>query len=159
MSTRHTKLRTRNFHFQADRAESTYMSNCQRFCLLLSATEMNHGQHFTFCCLDHSDFNSHFNNLSTSNPSLTFSEPHKPKHTLSTLSFKYDSMCHRKICIEQNIITEIPESTWQGIPSFQRVPSDHCGLFHTVSPVSMKNSDILDFYRSLTMNNGKLHVI
>ena len=56
----------------------------------------------------------------------------------------------------QKIITENPELTWQGIPSFQRVSSDHCGLFRTVSHVSMKNPDIWNFYSSLTMNNGKL---
>ena len=117
---------------------------------------MDHGQHFTFCCLGHSDLNFHFKNLNTSNPSLTLSEPHKPKHTLSTLSFKHDPICHRKICIGQKIITENPELTWQGIPSFQRVRSDHCGLFRTVSHISMKNPDILNFYSSLTMNNEKL---
>ena len=51
-------------------------------------------------------------------------------------------MCHRKTCTGQKIITENPELTWQGIPSFQRVPSDHRDLFLTVSPVSMKNPDI-----------------
>ena len=49
------------------------------------------------------DLNSHFKNLNTSNTSLTFGEPHKPKHTLSTLSSKHDSMCHEKyvFCIGQ----------------------------------------------------------
>ena len=56
----------------------------------------------------------------------------------------------------QKIITENQELTWKGIPSFQRVPSDHCGLFWTVSPVSMKNPDIWNFSSSSTMNNGKL---
>ena len=59
---------------------------------------MDHEQHFTFCCLDHSDLNSHFKNLSTSNTSLTLCES-------STLSSKHDSMCHRKICIGQKVIT------------------------------------------------------
>ena len=90
---------------------------------------MEHGQHFTFCCLGHSDLNSHLKNLNTSNTSLTLGEAHKPKHTLSTLSSKHDSMCHRKICTGQKIIIENPEFTWQGILSFQRVPSDHCRLF------------------------------
>ena len=90
---------------------------------------MDHGQHFTFCCLGHSDLNSHFKNFNASSTSLTLGEPHKPKHTFSTLSSKHDSMCHRKICTGQKIITENPEFTWQGIPSFQRVPNDHCGLF------------------------------
>ena len=57
---------------------------------------MDHGQHFTFCCLGHFDLNCHFKNLNTSNISLTLGEPQKPKHTLSTMSFKNDSMCHRK---------------------------------------------------------------
>ena len=92
---------------------------------------MDHGQHSTFCCLGHSYLNFHFKNLNTSSStSLTLGEPHKPKHTLPTLSSKHDPMCHREICIEQKIITENPEITWQGIPSFQRVPSDHCGLFY-----------------------------
>ena len=72
---------------------------------------MDHGQHFTFCCLDHSDLNCHFKNLNTSNTSLTLGEPHTPKHTISTLSFKHDSMCHGKICIGQNIITHNLEFT------------------------------------------------
>ena len=67
---------------------------------------------FTFCCLGHSDLISHFKNLNTSSTSLTLSENHKPKHTLSTLSSKHDSMCPRKICIGQKIITENPEFTW-----------------------------------------------
>ena len=56
---------------------------------------------FTVCCLGHSDLNSHFKNRDTSNTSLTFGEPHRPKHTLSALSSKHDSMRHRKICIGQ----------------------------------------------------------
>ena len=58
---------------------------------------MDHRQHFTFCCLVHSDLNCHFKNLNTSNRSLTLGEPQTPKHTFSTMSFKNDSMCHRKI--------------------------------------------------------------
>ena len=115
---------------------------------------MDHGQHITFCCLRHFDLNFNSKNLNTSNPSLILGEPHKPKHTLSTLSFKHSSMCHRRMCIGQKIVTENPEFTWQGIPSFQGVPSDHCSLFRTVSPISMKNPDILNFYSSLTMSNG-----
>ena len=71
---------------------------------------MDHGQHFTFCCFGLSDLNSHFKNLDTSSPSLTLGEPHKPKHTLSILSSKHDSMCHGKICIGQKIITQNPYS-------------------------------------------------
>ena len=89
---------------------------------------MDHGQDFRFCYFDHSGLNSHFENLNTSNTSLTLVEPHKPKHTLSTLSSMHDSMCHRKICIGQKIITENPEFTGQGIPTFQIVPSYHYGL-------------------------------
>ena len=36
---------------------------------------MDNGQHFTFCCFDNSDLNSHFKNLNTSNTSLTLGEP------------------------------------------------------------------------------------
>ena len=60
---------------------------------------MDHGQHFTFCCLGHSDLNSHFKNLNTSNIFLTLGKPHKLKHTLSTLSSKHDSMLNGKVCI------------------------------------------------------------
>ena len=72
---------------------------------------MDHGPHFTFRCLGHSDLNSYFNSLNTSNTSLTLDEPHKPKHTLSTLLSKYDSMCQEKICTGQKIITHKPELT------------------------------------------------
>ena len=34
----------------------------------------------------HSDLNSHFKKLNTSNTSLTLEEHHKPKHALATLS-------------------------------------------------------------------------
>ena len=33
----------------------------------------------TFCCLGHSDVNSHFKNFNTSNTSFTLGEPHKLK--------------------------------------------------------------------------------
>ena len=66
---------------------------------------------FAICCLGHSDLNSHFKNLNTSNTSLTLGEPHKPKHTLSTQSSKHDSMCHGKICMGQKNITQNPEFT------------------------------------------------
>ena len=72
---------------------------------------MDHGQHFTFCCLGHSDLNCHFKNLNTSNASLTLGEPQKPKHTLSTMTFKNDSMYHRKMCIGQDIVIQNPEFT------------------------------------------------
>ena len=61
---------------------------------------MNNGQHFTFCCLGHSDLNSHFKNLNTSNTFLTLGKPDKPKHTLSTFSSKHDSMFYGKVCTE-----------------------------------------------------------
>ena len=67
---------------------------------ILSVTLGNindHVQHFTFCCRGHSDLNSYFKNLSTSNTFLTLGKRHKSKHTLSTLSFKYDSMCHGQV--------------------------------------------------------------
>ena len=98
-----------------------------------------------FCCLCHSDVNSHFKSFNTSKTSLTFGEPHKLKHTLSTLSSKHDSTCHRKTCIGQKIITENPELTWQGIPNFWNEMN-----------ASMKHPDIWNFYSSLTMNNRKL---
>ena len=69
---------------------------------------MDHGQHFTFCCFGHSDLNSHFENLDTSNTLLTLGEPHKSKHTLSTLSAKHNSMFEGKICIVQKIINRNP---------------------------------------------------
>ena len=55
----------------------------------------------TVCCLGHSDVNSHFKNFNTSNTSLTFCKPQKLRHTLSILSSKHDSMCHRKTCMGQ----------------------------------------------------------
>ena len=73
----------------------------------------------TFCCLGHSDVNSHFKNFNTSNTSLTLGEPHKLKSTLSTLSSKHDSMCQRKTCTEQKIITENPGSEFQVFREFQ----------------------------------------
>ena len=88
---------------------------------------MDHGQHSTFCCFGHSDLNSHFKNLNMSNTFLTLGEPQKPKHTLPILPSMIP--CDRKLCIRQKIVTENPEFTWQGIPSFQRVQSDQCGLF------------------------------
>ena len=72
---------------------------------------MDHGQQFTFCCLGHSDLNSHLKNLNTSNTSLTLGEPDKPKPTLSTLSSKHDSMCHGQICVGQKVIIQNPELT------------------------------------------------
>ena len=48
---------------------------------------MDHGQHFTFCCLGYSDLNSDFKE--PSNTFLTPGKPHKSKHTLSTLSSKH----------------------------------------------------------------------
>ena len=56
---------------------------------------MDHGQHFTFCCLGHFDLNSHFKNLNTSNTSLTLGEPHETKHTfhLVALAGQWASKC------------------------------------------------------------------
>ena len=90
---------------------------------------MDHGQHFTFCCLGHSDLNSPFKNLNTSNIFFTCGEPHKLKHTLSTLSSKHGFMCNGKVCIGQKMITQNPEFTCQGVLSFPRVPSYYYGLF------------------------------
>ena len=73
----------------------------------------------TFRCLGHSDVNSHFKNFNTSNTSLTPGEPHKLKYTLSTLSSKHDSMCHRKTCIGQKIINENPGREFQVFREFQ----------------------------------------
>ena len=119
------------------------MSNCQK------DFACRFRQHFTFCYLGHSDLNSHFKDLNASNTSLTLGEPHKPKHTLSTVSSKHDSMCHRKICIGHKIITQNQEFTWQGIPSFQRVPSK-------LSPWPSLNCFRHLEFSQLTMNNGKL---
>ena len=105
----------------------------------------------TFCCLGHSDVNSHFKNFNTSNTSFTLCEPHKLKHTLSTLSSKHDSMCHRKTCACRAKIHKWEPR--QGIPSFQRVSSDHHGLFGLFHLYQWK---IRNLYSSLTMNNGKL---
>ena len=73
----------------------------------------------TFCCLAHSDVNFHFKNFNTSNTSLTLGEPHKLEHTLSTLSSKYDSVCHRKTCMAQKMITENPGREFQVFREFQ----------------------------------------
>ena len=95
-------------------------------------------------------------NLITSNTFLTLGRSHKPKHTLSILSSKHDSMCHGKVWKGHKKVTQNPEFTWQGILSFQRVLSYHYGLSWTVSPIPMKNPDIWNFHSSLTMNNGRL---
>ena len=73
----------------------------------------------TFCCLGHSDVNSHFKNFNTSNTSFTLCEPHKLKHTLSTLSSKHDSMCHRRTCVGQKFISENPGREFQVFREFQ----------------------------------------
>ena len=72
-----------------------------------------------FCCLGHSDVNSHFKNFNTSNTSFTLGEPHKLKHTLSTLSSKHNAMCHRKTCVGQKIISENPGKEFQVFREFQ----------------------------------------
>ena len=72
-----------------------------------------------FCCLGHSDVNSHFKNFSTSNTSFTLGEPHKLKHTLSTLSSKHNSMCHRKTCVGQKFVNENPGKEFQVFREFQ----------------------------------------
>ena len=119
---------------------------------------MEHGQHFTFYCLGHSDLHSHFENLNISNTSLTLCEPHKPKHTLFTLSSKHDSMCHGKICIGQrNITNQKPEFTWQGIPSFLESfklspwPVWNCFTYTNEKSGYLEYSPLRQ-----TMNNGKL---
>ena len=73
----------------------------------------------TFCCLGHSDMNSHFKNFNTSNTSFTLGKPHKLKRTLSTLSSKHDSMCHRKTCAGQKFISENPGREFQVFREFQ----------------------------------------
>ena len=103
----------------------------------------------TFCCLGYSDLNSHFRNFNTSNTSFTLGEPHKLKHTLSTLSSKRDSMCHRKTCVGQKFISENPGREFQVFREFQ----DHHGLFGLFHLCQCK---IWNLYSSLTMNNGKL---
>ena len=55
----------------------------------------------------------------------------------------------QKTCIGQKFITENPSR----IPSFQRVSSDHHGLFGLFYLYQWK---IWNLYSSLTMNNGKL---
>ena len=67
---------------------------------------------FYILFIGHSDLNFHLKNLDTSNTSSALGDPHKLKHTLSTLSSKHDSMCHRKIFMGQKIITENREFTW-----------------------------------------------
>ena len=56
---------------------------------------------FYICCLGHSDLNSHFKNLNTSNAFLTLGKPHKPKHTLSTL---FPSMIPCVICVMEKYV-------------------------------------------------------
>ena len=67
----------------------------------------------TFCCLRHSNVNS------TSITFLTLGVPHELKHTLSTLSSKHDSMCHRKTCVGQKFISENPCREFQVFRKFQ----------------------------------------
>ena len=122
------------------------MSNCQK------DFACRFRQHFTFCCLGDSDLKSHFKNLNTSNTSLTLGEPHKPKHELSTMSSKHDSLCHRKICIfcvymENNHNSE-PRIHLTGnsefLESFKLTPSPFLNCFRHLE------------FSQLTMNNGKL---
>ena len=103
------------------------------------------------------DLNSHFKNLDTLSTSSTLGKPHKPKHTLSTLSYKH-AWFHASLTnlYRQKIITQNPEFSWQGIPSFQRVPRYHYGLYRTVSSIPMKNPNIWNFRCSLTTNNETL---
>ena len=72
-----------------------------------------------FCCLGHSDVNSHFKNFNTSNTSFTLGEPDALKHTLSTLSSKHNSMCHRKTCVGQKFVSENPGREFQVFREFQ----------------------------------------
>ena len=90
----------------------------------------------TFCCLGHSDVNSYFKNFNTLNTSLTLGEPHKLKHTLSTLSAKHDSMCHRKTCIGQKIITENPDREFQVFREFQVVTMVYLDCFTCINEKS-----------------------
>ena len=77
------------------------------------------GPWLTFCCLGHSDVNSHFKNFNPLNTFFTLCEPHKLKHTLSTLSSKRDSMCHRRTCVGQKFISENPSREFQVFREFQ----------------------------------------
>ena len=90
----------------------------------------------TFCCLGHSDVNFHFKNFNTSNTSLTLGEPHKLEHTLSTLSSKHDSMCHRKTCIGQKIITENPGREFQVFREFQVITMAFLDYFTCINEKS-----------------------
>ena len=87
-------------------ANSKKIIQSERFCLFLY-------------CLDHSDVNSHFKKFNTSSTSFTLGEPHKLKHTLSTLSSKHNSMCHRKTCVAQKFISENPGKEFQVFREFQ----------------------------------------
>ena len=111
---------------------------------------MDHRQHFTLCCFGHYDLNSHFKNLNISNTFLTLGEPHKPKHALSTLSSKHDSMCHGKICIEQNIITQNPEIHLIGNSKFSE--SSKLSLWPFLNCFTYTNT--FGIHSQLTMNNG-----
>ena len=93
---------------------------------------MDHGQHFTFCCLGHSDLNSISKDL----------EPNKLKHTLSTLSSKHDYMCHRKICIGQKNHNSEPIIHLKGNFEFSESSKLSPWPFLTVS-------DIWNFHSSL----------
>ena len=103
----------------------------------------------TFCCLGHSDVNSHFKNFNTSNTSFTLGEPHKLKHTISTLSSKHDSICHRKTCAGQKFISENPGREFQVFREFQVTTMVFLDCFTCIN-------EIWNLYSSLTMNNGKL---
>ena len=96
---------------------------------------MDYGQHFTFCCLClyHSCLNSYFKNLNTSNTFLTLGEPHQPKHTLSTVFFNHDSMCHGKVRTGQKMITQNPElldREFRVFREFQVITMAFFELFH-----------------------------
>ena len=114
-------------------------------------TEKDCGQHFTFCCLGHSDLNSHFLKTLILQTHPEYLVSLISQHTLSPMSFKHDSMCHRKICIGQKIITSLGRK-FQVFREFQVITV----AFSSCSPISVKNPDICNFYSSLTMNNGKL---
>ena len=89
-----------------------------------------------FCCLGHSDVNSHFKNFNTSNISFTLGGPHKLKHTLSTLSSKHNSMCHRKTCVGQKFISENPGKEFQVFREFQVITMVFLDFFTCINEKS-----------------------
>ena len=88
----YTSRLTRFAHKLTQRKVSAHARKCEIF--LPIASNNICGTRATFYILfswPHSDLNSHFKKLSTSNTSLTLKELHEPKHALSTLSHKLQS--------------------------------------------------------------------